>query len=80
MTLPLYGASGIEALFEPEMGFAGGRRVPKARPDAQKNFYSIRFLPMASSLDANKQAITFFISFRFVIGFIPAVKTNRFFD
>ena len=28
-------ASGIEALFEPAMGLWGGRRVPKARPDAQ---------------------------------------------
>ena len=30
-------ASGTEALFEPDYGLVGGRRVPMARPDAQKS-------------------------------------------
>ena len=30
-------APGIEALFEPELACAGGRRVPKARPGAPSN-------------------------------------------
>ena len=65
------------ALFEPEMGFAGGRRVPKARPDAQKHRQRCVQRGLRQPLPL-VWCITFLLLSRFLIGFLLFVLQINF--